>query len=88
MNKYIATIPNEHRDQFDVALNKISLDSEVLSGHRLHTIIPCNHVTHYEVTLTSEEMLMMMLSAPGEYRCHTIDKMWKLMKEYLSEMKT
>lgn len=67
LQKYIATIQNGDRDQFDSVLSKISHRSGVRPGSRLSSIIPMAEKTVYEVSLNEEEAVVLALACPGEY---------------------
>ena len=67
LKTFLATIPNENRDQFDIALDRISNESGVRVGSRLSYIQPSDKNTIYEVSLSDNELTIMKLSCPGVY---------------------
>lgn len=67
LKTYVAIIPNQFLDLFDIVLNRISNESNVKPGNRLSTIIQLNGRTVYEVSLTDEEASVIALSCAGTY---------------------
>jgi hypothetical protein len=84
LKNYIAIIPNEHADQFDIALHRISHQSKIREGSRLKTIIPSSRQTTYEVALSEEEASVIALSCPGKYEYYTEDRMSESINEYVN----
>jgi hypothetical protein len=64
---YIAIIGNKNRDRFDTVLSGISELSNVRPGNRLTTIAPMEETTVYEVSLSTDEAIVLALACPGEY---------------------
>ena len=85
MKTYLAIIPNEFIRQFDIALDRISHQSNVRPGSRLTTIIPMHEKTTYEVALTDEEAAVLALSCPGIYAHYTEKRISESMVEYMDE---
>lgn len=82
---YRATIPNESRDEFDTALDRVSRQSGIMTGHRLRFIMPNIIVTIYEVFLSDAELLVMILSAPGSYHFVKDKEDQMFMRSFLAE---
>jgi len=85
LKTYVAIIPNEFVDQFDIVLNRISHQSNVRPGSRLSTIIPMLEKTTYEVALTDEEAAVLALSCTGIYAHYTEKRITESMIEYIDE---
>jgi len=85
LKTYVAIIPNEYTDQFDIVLDRISHQSNVRPGSRLTTIIPMAAKTTYEVFLTDEEAAVLALSCTGIYAHYTEKRISESIIEYMDE---
>ena len=85
LKTYLAIIPNEFLHQFDIALDRISHQSNVRPGSRLTTIIPMATKTTYEVALTDEEAAVLALSCTGIYAHYTEKRISESIIEYMDE---
>jgi len=87
LKTYLAIIPNEFADQFDIVLDRISHQSNVRPGSRLSTIIPMATKITFEVALTDEEAAVLALSCPGEYAHYTEKRITESKIEYMADKK-
>lgn len=86
LKKYIVTIQNENCDLFDRVLDGIKLRSDSYHRSRLSTIVPMNTKTAYEVSLTVEEAVIMVLSCPGECRDCNEEVLSNIIQDYTDEV--